>query len=417
MQPQTIKILYNHVGYETNGARHGVILGQEKDLISSFVIRNYLTRKEVSSGVPKKVGPVDKWRDWHFWTVDFDQVKEKGSYTIECNANGTTIQSFPFEIQDDILERNTLSDVWNYFKTQRCSGLLDKADRNLTFTGLKKGTVDVHGGWYDATGDYSKLLSHLAYSTYFNPQQIPLTDWSLFKTYEILEERGDPNFRQYKRRLLDEAMYGADYLVRVKNPEGSFYRSVSGSGSEKRAEDRRISQNMISYSIKEEKTDEIDVEASGEEGVYDVSYRSGGGVAIASLAIASTHSISGEFNNNDYLNAAEDAFDFLEKNNLKFTNDGAENIVDDYCALMAATELFKATGKAEYKTAAGIRVNNLLNRLIEDGEYKYYWSADGKDRPFFHASDAGLPVISLLYYLEIAENNEGAVFLMWLRRA
>lgn len=406
MQAQTIKILYNHVGYETNEAKHGVILGHEKDEISSFIIRNSSTGNEVFSGVPEKVGPVDKWRDWHFWTIDFDQVNVEGSYIIECIANGSTIKSFPFEIQDDILERNTLSDVLNYFKTQRCSGLLDKADGNLAFTGLKKGTVDVHGGWYDATGDYSKLLSHLAYSTYFNPQQIPLTDWSLFKTYEILEERGDPNFRQYKRRLLDEAMYGADYLVRLKNPEGSFYRSIAGTGPEKRPEDRRISQNMIGYSIKEDKSDETDVEDWGAEGIYDVSYRSGGGVAIAALAMASTFPVSGEFETKDYLKAAEDAFAFLEKNNLRFTNDGVENIVDDYCALMAATELFKATGKAVYKTAAGIRANNLLNRLVEDGEYKYYWSADGKDRPFFHASDAGLPVVSLLYYLEIAEDNE-----------
>ena len=42
-------------------------------------------------------------------------------------------------------------------------------------------------------------------------------------------------------------------------------------------------------------------------------------------------------------------FDYLEANNLRMTNDGKENIVDDYCALTAATELYRATKKEMYK--------------------------------------------------------------------
>ncbi len=38
----------------------------------------------------------------------------------------------------------------------------------------------------------------------------------------------------------------------------------------------------------------------------------------------------GDFTARDYLKAAEDAFAFLEKNNLLFANDGKENILDDY---------------------------------------------------------------------------------------
>ena len=109
----------------------------------------------------------------------------------------------------------------------------------MTFEG-KEGTVDARGGWFDATGDYGKHLSHLSFATYFNPQQIPLAAWGLFKARRELAERADPNFRQYLRRLLDEAMHGADFLVRFRNPDGSFYLSVSGRGPEKKPEDRRI---------------------------------------------------------------------------------------------------------------------------------------------------------------------------------
>lgn len=150
------------------------------------------------------------------------------------------------------------------------------------------------------------------------------------------------------------------------------------------------------------------VEQANNDLEYEVSYRSGGGLAIAALAVASTSPTSGEYKGAEYLKAAEDAFDFLEKNNPRMLNDGMENILDDYCALTAATELFKATKKQDYKSAADRRANSLMSRLISSGSYHDYWRADDKDRPFFHASDAGLPVVSLLYYSEIADGNTRA---------
>lgn len=405
-----MKILTNHIGYETTGWKHAVILGHKGDRIELFKIRKYETGEEVFSGVPHYTGPVQKWKDWHFWTINFNEVAEEGVYYIECGLNKKTISSLPFLIQDNVLERNTLSNVISYFKSQRCSGLLDKADRKMTFIGPLEGkTVDVHGGWYDATGDYGKHLSHLSFSTYFNPQQTPLVVWSLFKTYEVLDRRGDPNFRQYKRRLLDEAIYGADYLVRVKNPSGSFYRTISGRGPEKRPEDRRIAPAMRDFQIKTVETKDKFFDNKEDKVIkdimYEVGFRAGGGIAVAALAIASTFNISGDFSNADYLKAAEDAFAFLEKNNVYLTNDGKENIVDDYCALAAAAELYKATKNEKYKTAADKRAESLMNRLTSSRDYKNYWRADESDRPFFHASDAGFPVVSLLYYLEIADDE------------
>ncbi len=43
-----------------------------------------------------------------------------------------------------------------------------------------------------------------------------------------------------------------------------------------------------------------------------------------------------------------------------------------------------------------------MDRLAAQGKYPNYWRADESDRPFFHASDAGLPLVSLLAYYEIA---------------
>jgi hypothetical protein len=408
-QAKGIKILTNHIGYETTGGKHAVISGGANDTIVSFIIKEYETGKTVFSGIPQYKGPVYKWKDWHFRTIDFDGLTQPGAYFIECSTGKETIRSFPFVIEDNVLEKHTISDLIFYFKSQRCSGLLDKADRNMRFDGDEGKTADVHGGWFDASGDYGKNLSHLSFSTYFNPQQTPLTVWSLFKTYEALDKRGNSNFNQFKRRLLDEAMHGADFLVRVKKPGGSFYRTVSGRGPGKKPGDRRITPSMKGFKIKEKPPAETDIlhkkRKTTPGTTYEVGYRAGAGITIAALAIASTYKVSGDFKNTDYLKAAEDGFNYLEKNNIYYTNDGKENIVDDYCALAAATELYKATKKAQYKAAADKRAGNLMKRLTSNKNYTNYWRADNGDRPFFHASDAGFPVVSLLYYLEIADNG------------
>jgi len=402
------KILTNHLGYETNGPKHAVILGQANDAVAGCALKDEGTDKEVLAISPKAAGPVQKWRDWYFWTLDFDSFVVEGKYYLECKTNAGSVRSFPFAVQKNLLERNTVSDVIYYFKDERSSGEMDKADRHLKFDGSKPGTVDAHGGWWDATGDYGKHFSHLSFSTYFNPQQIPLVVYSLLQSYEKANPRGLEGFARYKVRLLDEAMFGADYLVRMKVPDGSFYRSVSTGSVKQVPEERRIAGEMKHFGIESApgKGAKGMVESANNDLEYEVSYRSGGGIAIAALAMASTYPVSGEFRSSDYLKAAEDAFAYLEKNNLKLTNDGKENIVDDYCVLAAATELYRATHKERYKQAADRGAKNLMARQISAGGYRNYWRADDGERPFFHASDGGFPVVSLLYYAEIANPVE-----------
>lgn len=398
------KILTNHVGYSATGPKHAVIIGSANDQFAACTLRNLSDHRTALSIPVQHAGPVKKWRDWDFWTIDFDSFSTEGTYYMVCTSGDHSTHSFPFVIQRLLLERDTLSGAIYYFKEVRSTGRMDEADRHLPFEGAKKGTVDAHGGWWDATGDYGKHLSDLSFSTYFNPQQIPLVIYSLFKSAEQLEARSVLEFTRYKDRMLDESMFGADYLVRVKIPGGSFYRSVSSGGVKQAPEERYVAGEIKKYGIYQssDKPPSDMIEQANNDLDYEVSYRSGGGVAIAALAIASTYPFAGEFKNSDYLKAAEDSFDFLEKNNLKLVNDGKENIVDDYCALTAATELYKATRKDIYKTAADKRAASLMARLTNSGPYANYWRADNADRPFFHATDAGFPAVSLLYYAEIA---------------
>ncbi|HZZ29927.1 MAG TPA: glycoside hydrolase family 9 protein [Pirellulales bacterium] len=416
-----IRVLVNHIGYEKDGPKHAVIQGRAGDQVQGFKVLDAQSGAVVFLGDTVKVGAVDQWKDWIFWTADFTPVQTEGTYILECATGSGAVRSYPFAIQHNLLERNTLSNVVSYFKAERCSGLLDDADAMLPFEGHRGNLVDAHGGWYDATGDYGKHLSHLSFSTYFNPQQIPLADWSLFKTYEQLTQRDDPNFREYRRRLLDEARFGADYLARVKNPKGSFYRSVDAPGGEKKPEDRRIGKEGQGFAIKtlqtKNKSPNEEMKSLSVAFPYEVGYRNGGGMVIAALALARNHRVPEDSSSEAYSRAAHDAFNYLEQHNLQYANDGQENIVDDYCALLAATELFRTTDEADYKAAAERRAKNLLNRLISSGKYANYWRADEGDRPFFHAADAGLPVVSLLNFYPLADDSLQKEILAAVRKA
>jgi hypothetical protein len=395
-------VLVDQVGYETLAAKQAIVEGSEGDHPQSFALIDVQSGKTVYEANLHPSGRVFAWEGRVFWTADFSSWQKTGHYALKVNATEGNVDSCAFDIGDDILERDTLSSVVFYFKGQRASGLMDQADRHLQLPN-EQTFVDVHGGWYDATGDYGIHLSHQNPTSYFNPQQVPLAAWSLLKSYTVLMARKNDNFSEYERRMLDEGLFGADYLVRIKRPNGSFFETINAPGKEKLAQDRAIGNPDWRTQIKLKASDSTENIAKAEgPHAYEASFRAGGGMAVAALALAGTMPADGEFARSEYLHAAEDAFKFLNAHNRELLNDGVENILDDYCALMAATELYSATQNETYRNAADERAAKLMARLTTSGSWHDYWRADNGTRPYFHPADAGLPVISLLNYFKIA---------------
>ena len=177
-----------------------------------------------------------------------------------------------------------------------------------------------------------------------------------------------------------EALYGADYVMRSLSPSNYFYMTVFSYFKKDLAARRVVGLLANSKTTSD----------------YQCAFREGGGMAIAALARISQWKTHGEFSSAQYLAAAERAFAHLQVNNTKYDDDGKENIIDDYCALMAASELWIATGKTEYRDAARQRAKNLNARMSPEG----YFIANDSNRPFWHAADAGLPIIALARYLD-----------------
>ncbi len=397
-----VMVLIDQVGYETSAPKRVVLVGALKDTPHDVVLIDEATRLAVLTVQPSAPITVAHWGET-FWTADLSECRKPGRYFVSVQTATGETRSSLFAIQNEVLERNTLSNVIYYFKGQRASGLLDAADRHLE-SPYNPGTfLDVHGGWYDATGDYGIHLSHQNLASYFNPQQVPLVAWTLLKAARLLRARGDTNFIEYERRLSDEGLFGADYLVRIKRPNGSFFESVTGPGAGKLPKDRAIGNPNWRTQIKKTATDSTEqiTSATGPH-AYEASFRAGGGLAIAALALASTFPEHGDVDAATYLATAKDAYQFLDEHNRDLLNDGKENILDDYCALLAATELYAATKDEAYHRAADKRADSLLSRLVADENGHDYWRADETKRPYFHPSDAGLPVVSLLEYYAIA---------------
>ena len=398
-----VQVLVDQVGYETAAQKQAIVSGSAGDHPQLFALIDVTSGEQVFEAPLKPAGRVYAWDDRVFWMADFSSWQRPGHYELKVDSGPKAATSCPFDIDDDVLERNTLSSVVFYFKGQRASGQFDQADRDLPLPNGQNGFVDVHGGWYDATGDYGIHLSHQNPTSYFNPQQVPLVAWSLLKGYNALVARKDENFSEYERRMLDEGLYGADYLVRIKRPDGSFFETINAPGRDKLAKDRAIGNPNWRTQIKLKATDSTEnIATAVGPHAYEASFRAGGGMAIAALALASTMPIDGDIPRHQYLSAAEDAFHFLDAHNREVLNDGVENILDDYCALMAATELYSATNDEAYRRAANRRADSLMARLTSSGAWNGYWRADDGKRPFFHPADAGLPVISLLNYYKIA---------------
>ncbi|MFB1073823.1 glycoside hydrolase family 9 protein [Vibrio diabolicus] len=375
-------LLTNHIGYEHLGPKKAIVQTEQPHL-SSYTAQLICatTEQTVATFAVEEQGKVANWHQGYFYLIDFSPFTDSGDYFLQVEDT----RSSSFTIGEHILLDQTLSDVIHYFKSQRCGGIFDQQDRQVPVLNANQ-TVDVHGGWYDASGDVSKYLSHLSYANYLNPQQTPMVVWNILKGLSLLE--GSEDIAAFTRtRLIEEALFGADFLVRMQNEKGFFYMTVFDKWSKDTAQ-----REICAY----------ETQLGHKFDDYQAGFRQGGGVAIAALAAASRLGVHGEYDQQKYRNAAENGYWHLKEHNTQYLNDSEENIIDEYCALLASVELFKATKETRYLEESRLWAQRLVARQMSDEQIQHFWSAneDGS-RPYFHAAEAGLPVIALCEYLAI----------------
>lgn len=375
-------LLTNHIGYEALGPKQAVLMTRKPRLSTTTALLVCADSHQTVANISIENGTnVANWHQGNFFRIDFSSFEQVGRFYLRVD----NLRSEPFRIGYGLLLTVTLSDLLHYFKSQRCGGCFDKHDHAIPLHNSDT-RVDVHGGWYDASGDVSKYLSHLSYANYFNPQQTPIVVWNLLKGLALIVD--NPQVAPFtKTRMKEEALFGADFLVRMQDKQGFFYMTVFDKWS------KDVTQREIcAY--------------KGQEGHrsdhYQAGFRQGGGASIAALAKASRLNESGEFSSQQYLLAAETGYWHLREHNTQYLDDRQENIIDEYCALLAAVELYNSTNNSDYLTESRYWADRLQQRQQSDERFDHFWAADIEgNRPYYHAAEAGLPAIALCVYLEI----------------
>ncbi|MEN9353091.1 MAG: putative b-glycosidase, glycoside hydrolase family 9 protein [Fibrobacterota bacterium] len=370
----------NQVGYELDGPKIAVLRDSLGAAPTSFTVKD-AAGKVVYTGIPVAQGSVAGWGKAKHWNLDFTPVQVVGKFTISTLPSGL---SDTVRIGKDQLFSQTTGRMIEYFRAMRST---DASHRSVAVFGRTGVTRNVYGGWKDASGDAGKYLSHQAGANFLSPQQIPLVDWALMKTWELdSSAMGD-----LSGTLKDEAGWGADFLLRMLDPDSSFfYMNVFNQWGK-----LGVAWHLCSW----------ETSAGNFSSQYQTAWREGGGMAIAALARAARQGPLGDSLPGQYLAGAQRAWKALAKNGTLWANDRKQNLIDDYCALLAHVELYKTTGVSMYKDSATARAEQIMKRQQPGG----WFAVDDSTRPFYHAVDEGLPIVALLEYLDIAPERRVAI--------
>ena len=95
---QDPRVLTNQVGYESNKPKRAVVLTSHQLKLTSFDLVDETTGKSVYHGKPVYSGPVDKWKHWQFWTINFTPYTAAGTYRLRVNGPEGPASSWPFII-------------------------------------------------------------------------------------------------------------------------------------------------------------------------------------------------------------------------------------------------------------------------------------------------------------------------------
>jgi len=371
-----MQLLVNHIGYLANYPIRIVIQSIEPFSNGDAHIFNAegadSEGKAILSTTYESGKNIDRWHTGYCSEVILDQLGI-GQFIIE--ANGIR-QDFQVIKQENYQHLSTI--YTGYFNKQRSHGATDAKDKRSTFVDDPQKVVDLSGGWYDASGDTSKYLSHLSVANFMNPQQIPLVAYSLLSQIDLHEG-------QQKDNLVDEARFGLDFLCRAQDEQGYFYTNIFDNWN-KELEPREVCAFTTQEGYRNNR--------------YQAAFREGAGMSIAALAKGAKY-------DDRCLNIAEKGYAHLLSHNTEYCEDGLENIIDYYTALMAAVELYKAGS-----TKIGVQdVQHWIEKLLacqsqDEIVSGYFRSREDLDRPFSHASDEGLPVIALLNAYDIIKDEE-----------
>jgi len=347
-QPK-LRPIVSQEGYYTDGVKTSAVWTNGREACGSFYLID-----AVSGGIVYE-GELRPW-GYHIWggynlIADFSSFRKEGCYKLRVRIRGVEAEdSHPFEISSSVYQDWAgMAARWFYYQRCGCEVPGWHGPCHLDDALLDGRQVDATGGWHDA-GDYNKWTGCGAYGIL-----------SLVALYEALPDR----------RLVDEAIWEADYVCKVQRSDGTFW-SVTGPGEDPWRWRGRP----------EEEPQRVLRETPGL-----------GGTLLLGASLARLARSVGEERKERYMRTALRAYRLAGR-------PGDMDIGTEAAALLAELALFRLTGDGRYAEAARGRVRELLRR--QDGE-GFFWKDEGRTSPEY---GAGWHLVALYEFLKALPGDE-----------
>ncbi|MHA1998525.1 MAG: glycoside hydrolase family 9 protein, partial [Promethearchaeota archaeon] len=230
------KVLVNQVGYFMWDGDKSFLVQHPTQLAGGeFQIINDNTGNSVLSGNLTYLGTL--WNN-HYWEGNFSTYNAPGTYHVKVTFTGyhKPVRSYPFQIGESVFD-DAMKLGYEFFYYQR-SGAKVVDDIVPGYVGheycyaddasFDNGTYrDVRGGWFDA-GDYNKynglttlsllalVESYESFAEFYNTPEMNNT----YPNSTGVDYHG--NYPD----ILEEAIWGADFLVRCTTGSGMLYSKI-----------------------------------------------------------------------------------------------------------------------------------------------------------------------------------------------
>jgi hypothetical protein len=196
-KPAENRIIFSTTGYRTESEKSAIVRVNHND--GKFQLVDYTTSQVAYEGKINK----EKTFIGDFETIDFTDFRREGQYQIRVGA----VTTLPFYIDCNIWD-NSAWRVLNFMFCERC-GYPVPGKHGVCHTDLNGEhngqTFTVNGGWHDAA-DMS--------------QQSLQTGEIAFSMFEMANRAKEKNNIDLYRRLLEEAEWGLDYILKTRFGDG-----------------------------------------------------------------------------------------------------------------------------------------------------------------------------------------------------
>jgi hypothetical protein len=195
--PAKNRIIYSTTGYGVDSEKSAIVNVPGHD--GTFKLIEAETNKTVYKGKVNSVTtPIGTYE-----TIDFSDFKKEGQFLVQVGEISTP----PFYINHNIWD-NSVWRVLNFMFTQRCGYPVPEKHGacHTDLNGEFDGHLFVHnGGWHDAA-DMSQ-----------NAMQTGEIAFSMFEMANRAKKKGNVDLHL---RLLEEALWGMDYILRGRLGDG-----------------------------------------------------------------------------------------------------------------------------------------------------------------------------------------------------